>query len=156
MTTPPSHAQRFYTHSSLSLSPFRNVSSSLLRAAATTSARAPPNACTRELKECDFDGRRRWQRKSTAAALVAAAGCITDSQDYVVLGGLKGPDHALRSLTATVHFQIDPVHRVEKATGPLQVSKQSFSCGVRDFSLDVVSPPLMRCALGRQTLRAVL
>lgn len=73
------------------------------------------------MKECDFDGRRRWQGKSAASPVVAAV-CITDSEDYAVLGGLKGPDHALRSLTATVHFQIDPVHRVEKAMGPLQVS----------------------------------
>lgn len=81
----------------------------------------PLNVSTRALKECDFEGRRRWQSKSTTAP-VAASGFIADSEDFVVLGGLEGSVQTLRSLTATVHFQVDAVHRVEKAMGPIQAS----------------------------------
>ena len=88
------------------------------------------NASTRAFKECDFDGRRRWQSKSTAST-VTAAGCTTNSEDYIVIGGLEGPDRALRDLTATVHFQIDPAHKVEKAMGPIQARNSFFFHHVR-------------------------
>lgn len=47
---------------------------------------------------------------------------MAEDEDYIVIGGLGGSDQFLRSLIATVQFQIDPVHRVDKTLGPIQAS----------------------------------
>ena len=130
-TLPAPRSRRLRTRSLLSLSRCRKFFPSLfLRTSSPQPFPFRLNASTRAFKECDFDGRRRWQSKSTAST-VTAAGCTTNSEDYIVIGGLEGPDRALRDLTATVHFQIDPAHKVEKAMGPIQARNSFFFHHVR-------------------------